>query len=274
MLAGCGMAIRVSHLAKEGKAECLPGVPFYTKAVACKQETVWFEQTYKLTLVAAAGSGDVFNVSKEIPRKVYVSDEYQKLINLVHKSDANQEFNKILDAFFKLPSYAPPSPGFLPSLTELVLASNQSEPFTFIDYADPHYYNAKIPLAGSVNAEVNLSPELTLSKASANIQEQTLKTFLDLLPIKEVLSGVAKAATAKAIQIVSVRLTIEPQVYNYTLSNLGAKVKILPCGDPGEPLKDPSKGTFSRKLMPADESKKKEDEGKKIKFSGSVDLPK
>ncbi len=274
MLAGCGTAMKVSHLAGE-RYKCLPGVPFYTKAVACKQETVWFEQTYRLTLVAAAQAGDAFKVSKEISRKVYVSHEFQKLMNLVHKSDSNQEFNKILDAFFKLPIYISPPPGSLPPMEELILASNQNEPVIFIDYTDPHYYNAKIPLAGSVNAEVNLSSELTLSKASANIQEQTLKTFLDLLPVKEVLTGVAQAATKKAtMEIVSVRLTIEPQAYNYTLSTPGARAEKLPCAAPGEPLKPPFKGAFSRALMSADESKKKEDEGKKVKFSGSVDLPK
>lgn len=271
-LAGCGTAMIVT----DGKTK-LDGVPFYTKAVACKQETVWLEPIYKLTLVGTKDVDkkpvEVFKLTKEISLPDYQSDGFKKLIDAVLQIKTQE----IVKTFNTLGQYKPPVQGSMPGIDKLILASNQNESISFIDYTHPYYYNAKIPWVGSVNAEVNLSSDLTLSKATANITQQTLKTFLDLLPVKEVLTGMAKAAKeTKPPDHVDIQLTIEPQVYKYTLSTTGAKNAELPCKDPAEPLGQRGwKGAISRTLMSADELKRKEDGGgSTIKFSGSVDLPK
>ncbi len=300
LLAACGgTAIRVTHQPQDkGTSTPLDGIPFYTKAVACKHETVWSERTYRLTLVATQTEKirsakdqekrvTLFSISKEISQEVY-STGFQTVKQRINTYDSGEEedVNKIRTEFDGLRAYTPPTidndKEFSFTTDRFTLVSNQNEPVIFVNYSDPHYFNAKIPLVGSVNPDISLGPDLTLSKASVNIQEQTLKTFLDMLPVKEILTGVGKAALLVGEEIPSVRvqLTIEPNVYKYTLSKLEKGGGKLPCDEPKGMLNkvggknESDRATFSRVQASTDESKKKEDGGNTIKFSGSVDLPK
>ena len=283
ILTGC-MAFNISHLTKEGKSESLPGVPFYTKFVACEQETVWIEAIYKLTLTGTtAGTTDqkpamdVFSYTKEVSLwDTNQSADFEELIEAV----SQKEPNEAIAAFKSLTQHEVPMQGPLLNTAQLVLASNKNKPFVFIDYADPYYYNARVPLAGSVTAEINLNQDLILTKASVNIQEQTLKTISDMFISAAGMVKAGKAAkAAKAAKAeIQLKLTMKPQVYQYTISSMGEKTTNLPCGNPGKPLDDASKGTFQCTLVAADEpaggSKEKEGEGNAIKFSGSVITPK
>ena len=271
ILTGC-MAFKISHLTKEGKEENLPGVPFYTKFVACEQETVWIEAIYKLTLIGTTNQNpamDVFSYTKEVSLwDTNQSANFEKLIEAVSQNKPAEA----IAAFKNLPQHKVPTQGSLLKTDQLVLASNQNKPSVFVDYTDPYYYNARVPLAGSVAAEINLNQDLTLSKASVNIQEQTLKTVSDMFI--SAVGAISKAAkTAEAM--VQVKLIMKPQVYQYTISSIGEKATKLPCGNPGKPLDDVSKGTFLCTLISANEpAAGKESEGNTIKITGSVVMPK
>ncbi len=289
VLAGCGMAIQVTHrplsLGEEQEPKKLPGVPFYTRAVACRHKTVWIAQTYKLTLVGTQvdAKKTCFSSSMEITQKGYDSKEFNALRGLVDQKQSRDQI-EIINAFEALRQYTYILPAigqegkdfdFLKS-KGFILASNQNESFDFVDYTDPHYLNVKIPLAGSVNSDVTLNSDLTLAKVNVNVQEETLKTILSVLPVKELLSAAVMGPKGPSpeCQPTIIKLNIEPQVYKYTLSTIGGKNGGLPCKNPADILHNVIGVTFTRELIAAEEPKKKDKEGNVIKFSGSVDLPK
>lgn len=288
ILTGCTV-FHVSRLTPEGKRERLGGIPFYTKAVSCLQETRWLEAIYKLKLVGTTVSGkpvEVFSLIKEISlQDANQSPDFMELIKAVSEDKPD----KAMTAFYFLPQHEVPKDGSLLKTDKLVLASNQNKTSPpFVDYTDPHYYNVRIPLVGTATTEINLNSDLTLSKVSATIQEQTLKTVSDMLisaaskaPVDifskeaKVPGAVMGALMEKAKLKVEVHLTIEPQVYQYIITSVGEKARKLPCGNPGEPLVDIRKGDFSCSLVPAeDKPKDKDSEKNTIKISGSINLPK
>jgi hypothetical protein len=298
-LAGCGMALQVTHQPqKEGAPLPLDGIPFYTKAVTCKHETVWFEQTYKLRVVASSEEKvgtkteekkPVFSGSVEITQECYFSSAFKKLRDAIEGKKTVSQINKVFDDLRNEDRclYFPPMinsvSAFSFSTPRFILASNQNEPVVFVDYTDTHYINAQRPFSGSVNPDITLNSDLTLSKQSVNVQEETLKNVLSVLPFKEALAAVVPGAAAAAgeraakVPQVTIELTVEPQVYKYTLSTLEKRTKTLPCDEPVDIISEAggkNKVTFSRSMITADEGKKKEDEGNTIKVSGSVELPK
>jgi hypothetical protein len=306
VLAGCGTAFNVTHGGegcKEGKCN---GIPFYTKVAACKHETVWLEQTYILTLVGIQEPEGkrqpdkqqivLFKLTKEISQYRLITDfkhKFQQLIKSVIGHDPNnaRSLYAILCKFNELPEYTLPKDSAKLLTDQLVLASNRNETYDFVDYTDPYYFNAKAPFSGSVNAEIDLGPNLTLSKASGNIQEDTFKTFMSVLSTAMTAAGgvitslvappppTTTTRSEKPPKPVVIELTIDPQVYQYAFS------KVLLDSKTGKPAKPPCQymepiskfadaTTFSRNMMPVDESTKKGDVSNKVKFSGSVDLPK
>jgi hypothetical protein len=298
VLAGCGgPGIIVTHYpptqgnVNPGEAGIsLDGVPFYTKAIACKQETVWVEQTYKLTLTGTRkDSGrDITAVSRsmEITQNGYTSEEFKNLKKLIdqHTSAGVEEVLAGFEALrekseYRLPvinkkfDFSAPTPAH-----SFILVSNKTEPDSYVDYTDRHYINVKKPWSGSVNPNITLNSDLLLTNANIHIQDNTLETFLNVLPIKEVLSAAmpsrALTKTKEASPVVIINLEIEPQTYIYTLSKT-AKAPGLPCVN-SDVLHTIEGASFSRSQMSAEGSKKKDaggDTGNTLKFSGSIDLP-
>jgi len=326
ILIGCGPAIIVTN-----QGRTLDGVPFYTKAVACKQQTVWLEPTYILTLIgtqrpeskhadiaAGGGAGTVgtqkqegtqpedkqadkqqvvlFKLTKEISKYDLVSnstfkDKFQKLIKSVIEQNPDDpgSYDAILSAFDELPGYTLPvdTDGIVKD--RLILGSNRNDTYSFVDYTDPYYFNAKIRFSGTVNPEIDLGPDLTLSKASVNVQEETFQNVTGVLSAALTAAGTMVAGGGpppppppRGIRIIIpaiMQLTIESQAYQYTFSTLQVdttthKPAKPPCKhmDPLSKFTDAT--TFSRTVMTVDESKKKGDEANTLKFSGSLVLPK
>jgi hypothetical protein len=241
----------------------------------------------------------LFNLTKEISQYDLSSDpefknELQKFIERVIKQNPEGlDAPAILSAFNGLREYKLPLIDNNHQLQQrsLTLASNRNEIYTFVDYSTPYYFNAKRPFSGSVNPEIDLGSDLTLSKASVNVTEETFKTSMGVLSAAATGMGAAPL-TAPAAEAekkppleaekpptpVLLQLTIEPRVYQYTLSTLldsnTGKLSKPPC-QYLEPLFDLGHATtFSRMVMPVDQSKKKGDGSNTLKFSGSIDLPK
>ena len=196
--AGCGQAIRVTHAkASAPQPDQLDGVPFYTKVGACKHETVWLEPTYKISL-SKSYKLDGKDVTEAIGARVlslkdYNSKEFREFVLLFEVSNAKTLEDAILKAFSKFKNYVSPTT-VLPGEENRVLASNKNELTSFVNYGEVYYYNVKKPLAGSVTASAELGSDGTLSKATATIEDKTLQTFLDLIPVKDVVTAAAKGA--------------------------------------------------------------------------------
>lgn len=68
-----------------------------------------------------------------------------------------------------------------------VLASN-TRTVEAILAPEQYYYNAKVPLFGSINTSVKLASDGTLTEATANITDKTAETLLSMFPAKELLT--------------------------------------------------------------------------------------
>jgi hypothetical protein len=220
----------------------------------------------------------------EITEDGYSSEELSLLRNQIYNHDSADNIRKTFESLSKYVATAIGQNGqdfdFFkpPQGHKFILMSNQNEPSVYVDYTDPHYLNARVPFAGTANPDITLSDELTLSKANVKIEEKTLETFIG--PAKELLSEAIAVAgkTNKTQQLtpeaILIDLKTELQVYKYTLSTMNEKNAEFPCKHPTDILHNTIGVTFSRTLLPAEEPKKKEEEGNTLKFSGSVDLPK
>ncbi len=283
LLAGCGSAMRITHAsASQTRPSQVDGIPFYVKVGACKHETIWLEPTFKISLSKSykLNGQDVTEGigSKILSFKDYNSDEFRRLVLSFEKSKATSSEDVILDIFIRLKDYVSPTTT-LPATENRLLASNKNEPTSFVNYGDVYYYNVKRPILGSVTASSELSSDGTLSKATATIEDKTLQAFLDLIPVKDVVSTAAKgalgiAATDGGTALLTLKLTIEPQTYQYTLYTIGSINPSSPCAKPGPALTATEDVNFARTVLSATDDSKKDDIAKKVKFSGSVDVPK
>src|SRR5258708_2931360 len=87
---GCGTALRVSHrpVGSSIDSKSVPGVPFYIKRARCRQEVVWFEPLYTLTLTAMIPDKDGTLQSRPrgtmvLPRSSFNKDEVKTLLKSV-----------------------------------------------------------------------------------------------------------------------------------------------------------------------------------------------
>lgn len=300
-LCGCGTAIRVTN------SKQVDGIPFYVKVVACKPETVWVVPTYKITLVKTYKAPVLDGLDKKAEQKVgakavdakdvseslgvrlislntYNSKEFRELSSRLENSREGMPEQPILDMFAKLQPYNLPNDQ-LPEKENRILASNENVPVVMVDYANPYYYNVKRPILGSVTATAELNAEGTLSKGTAIIEDKTLQAILDLFPVKDVLSAAAKGSLGvmgfegSPEGLVRLKLTIEPQVYKYTLSKsptIANRENPLPCQAPKDMLApDDLKGyNVSRTTVTTAVSSDKTDSQQSVKFAGTVELPK
>src|ERR1035437_928733 len=300
-LCGCGTAITVTNTKKVG------GIPFYVKVAACKHETVWLEPTYKVTLVKTYKAPVLDGLDKKAEQKVgdkaveardvsesvgvrlislstYNSKEFRELSSRLENSREGMPEQPILGMFAKLKQCDLPTDQ-LPKKKDRILASNENAPVVMVDYANPYYYNVKRPILGSVTATADLNADGTLSSAPAIIEDKTLQAILDLFPVKDVLSAAAKGSLGvmgfegSPEGLVRLKLTIEPQVYKYTLSTspiIADSKKPLPCPAPTDILApDDLKGyNVSRTTVTSAVSSDKTDSQQNVKFAGTVELPK
>jgi hypothetical protein len=148
-----------------------------------------------------------------------------------------QEVQTLLDEFKNLPEMDPlrfdTSKILDPNSTEhdeVVLSSNTVTPERYVDANAVHYYNIKKPWAGSANAEVDLSDEGILSKASGQTESKTLETLLSVLPISDLIKGAAGVAVGPPVAQARFKLDLQVQskVYKHTRS-APVPNKVPPC---------------------------------------------
>lgn len=229
-MSGCGTALRVSHRATGTTANpiSVPGVPFYIKKARCRQEIVWFEPIYTLTLSASLPDKD--GTLQNHPRgsvvlslKNFKSPEVNDFMKLLNNSPTDEgtvlrEWRKVVaraDSQVLARDFA--------SLKadERILAGRSAAPAPYVDYSEQYYVNAKLPIAGSANVDAKVADDGSLSEASAQVETKTLETVLSALPIGNVITGalgMGGKALAATGEVESFQLTISVSGYLHTLS--------------------------------------------------------
>jgi len=227
--AGCGVALRVNHrpVGTTATPVSVPGVPFYPKRARCRQEVVWFEPIYTLTL--AAMLPDKNGALQSHPRGVVVlsrsSFESQEVVDFMKVLNNRPDEGTVVSYWQKVVARADSHVlsrdfGSL-GVGDRILAGRSAAPAVYVDYADQYYVNAKLPVAGSANVDAKVAADGSLSEASAQVQTQTLQTILNALPISSVITGglgLGGKSIAAVAEVEAFQLTVSVSGYRHTLA--------------------------------------------------------
>jgi hypothetical protein len=231
----------------------LNGVPFYVKVSACKHEKAWLEPVLQVSLLSPNGA--VLG-NKNVP--LSRSLEVLKLQNSDHPQE---DFDKLSAADPLLlkatEEQITKSPG------DFILMSDVLSPSPIVDYSTTYYLNATHPWIGSASASAELGADGTLSKASGQIEEKTLQSFLDLVPTSKLISAAAGVA-AEAVG--KIRIQVTPKYYKISRT----KLFVGQCQDNQRTVDETY--DYAREEV---KSATPEKDGKKntISVSGEVQLP-
>jgi hypothetical protein len=246
---GCGGVLKVtsakpasptqpSEACKSGQqTPCLlPGVPFYTVGYRCLHTTVWIQPVYLVTFSASSDGKTLTTLSRFLGRREFEDDNVQSVLAKISKASASDvdasEYQKLLDDFRNIVEFNPILFDPLKILTsgskeyyEVQLASNSVTSERYVDASTIYFYNVNKPLVGSANAEVDLSNEGILSKASGQTEDKTLSTILSALPTSDLIKtaagiGAANSTNPPAVPPASgkykVSLQVQTRLYKHT----------------------------------------------------------
>ena len=213
----------------------------------------------------------------------------QKGNPLQTKSD--KEIADIEDKWDAVVKLAPPDPftvdeNKLNASDRVVKVANSTAPKVYVDYSTVYYYNVGKPLAGTAQASLKLASDGTMTEGSAQVESKTLQTFLDLLPVKDVLTAAAKSAggfalltetgTPKAVPTtVKYELAAEVRTFKHTHSEFVKRDSKKTA--PPQVCEPPSDDVLAGNMLVEEvtEPKKKSDDSEQtISVSGSIQLPK
>ncbi len=224
----------------------LPGVPFYAVGYRCLHTTIWLQPVYAVTM--SVSSDDKTLLPNPITAtKFFGRHELENATNTLTKiKNAHvQDYKPFMDEFKALPETDPLlfdttkilDPASKES-TEVILYSNAVAPERYVDASTLLYYNVNMPRSGTSNAEIDLTAEGILSKASGQVESKTLETVLSLFPVSDLIKGAAgfAATTPPPSQKLPYNLDLQVQskVYRHTHSAPVAG-KLPPC-DPDATL--------------------------------------
>lgn len=215
-LNGCA-TYRVMRYDGQGRAyRNVPGVPFYVKRAVCRQETVLQQDVRKLTLQIDSfvyNQGGVFLETRRLSpdREAIVSASVLQSGPFVHLRSLIERMSdkdSVLTALERLPAFDPSN-----WRTErLLLVSNQTAPSQYVDYSNQYYMNVDRPLIGSASVTAKLASDGTLTESTAEVKDETVQSFLSLIPIKEILTSRLIPSTEGGQEFSNFRPT-----YKYTL---------------------------------------------------------
>jgi len=164
---------------------------------------------------------------------------------------------------------------------QVVKLENVTEPVLYVDYSTPYYYNSSKPLIGSSQASFKQASDGTLSEGSAQVETKTLQSFLDLFPVKDLVStaaGTAKAAAAlragpaETSGTYKLELTTAVKVYKHTHT---AQISTGPPPCPTPDADVIGSGAYNLTIEDVGQSAdKKSADANTITVNGSIKLPK
>ena len=280
VVTGCGSLMTVTRKPHDTAQGQQDGVPFYVKAGICKQQTVWMQPIYTVTLKKTPPATN----KKEAVSSRTLILSLVEIRSPQFRDVVNAKVNEVEGKWDALAGIQPPDPYKLDQdnlddddsedYKRVLRVANETVAETYVDYSTTYYFNTKKPLAGSAQANVELAGDGTMTKGSAQAEDKTLQTFLDLLPIKDVLTSVAKAelgieAVEPGAEATKYELTISTQILKHTHYKY-LTGKVPPCDAPKGPLV----ADYHLQTENITEPKKKANEGQTISVNGSIQLPK
>jgi hypothetical protein len=207
------------------------------------------------------------------------------------QTKSDKEIADIEDKWDAVVKLAPPDPftvdeNKLNTSERVVKVANSTAPKVYVDYSTVYYYNVGKPLAGTAQASLKLASDGTMTEGSAQVESKTLQTFLDLLPVKDVLTAAAKSAggfaltetgTPKAVPTtVKYELAAEVKTFKHTHSEFVKRDSKSKTAAP-QVCEPPSDDVLAGNMLVEEvsEPKKKADDSEQtISVSGSIQLPK
>jgi hypothetical protein len=227
---GCGTALRISHrpVGSTANPVPIPGVPFYAKRARCRQEVVWFEPIYTLTLAALLpGKDGALQTHARgavvLSRSSFESQEVIDFMKVLNNQPSEEV--TVMNGWKKIVTRADPhvlSRDFASlGATDRILAGRSAAPAIYVDYADQYYVNAKIPVAGSANVDAKVAADGSLSEASGQVETKTLETILNALPISSLITGglgLGGKSIADVGKVEAFQLTVSISGYRHTLA--------------------------------------------------------
>ncbi len=244
LLAGCSV-LRISQSeSNQEKAKDVAGVPFYSRAGACKSETVWLQPVYVLRLVKVTTQNaketlEEFGSAAFSREGLRSSDVSKALKDLRKELENGSEEGTIRKKWGEIMKEAASrSPDRNLKAGDVSLVSNTNSLEAYVDYSTKYYYNVRRPLVGSAKAEFKLNTDGTLGEGKGEVESKTVETFLSLFALKEIIEKAA-GVSALAVAAPTYRLIMDTKVFRiswYTYSPIPAS-RGVPCPAPtAEPI--------------------------------------
>jgi hypothetical protein len=208
-----------------------PGVPFYAKKARCRQEVVWFEPIYTLTLSAMLPDKDGALQSHlrgtvVLSRSSFETQDVTDFVKLLNsrpsdEGTVNRAWQKVVaraDSHVLSRDFSSLVP------EDRIMVGRSAAPAVFVDYAEQYYVNAKVPLAGSANLDAKVADDGSLSELSSQVESKTFETVVGALPISSVITGELGLSGGKNLanagEIEAFQLTVSVSGYRHTLAKL------------------------------------------------------
>lgn len=262
------------------RSDSVNGVPFFVRTAVCRHELTWLEPIYALTLqsvttqdkketVTTLGVAE-FSLSAFTASRQDVASLKSAIVN---DPDPLAMWTRIQSAHAYNPLATPE-----PKPEDIVLVSNVNKPETTVDYRDTYYFNAHRPILGTAKADIKLANDGTMTEGSGEMESKTLQSFLDLLPIKALISkaaGLPLGGAAAVAVAPSYRLQVESRAIKHTHYRFS-----LPSSTPTEtecPALPPvafNEPSYNRERQDAGTEKaSKEADKNTVKVNGEIKLP-
>jgi hypothetical protein len=222
---GCGSAFIVHKNGSE-----LKGIPFYVKEASCLHQRIYTMPYYKLTLQSLVGDkvagAETFTVSERFYTQETKVKELLSVMRQKPPLTANDLNTMNSDWDVVKNNNADPYSAAATDTWPKYLVTNSNSPKVYVDYGSVYTLNAKRPVSGSVTANYKIAADGTLSEASSQISDDTLKTVLGSLPISSLIStaagiGAAPSSTGKPTTTETpIQLLVERRALKITNSQL------------------------------------------------------
>lgn len=174
-----------------GSEKQLPGVPFYVKTPQCVQSTAVVEALLNAYVTVTTADGKTIAARYPSAGSYVIPDTPQNRQAIAAAVDQikrqkgdpdSDDAKRFLSAF---PNLASQQSGDRNSK----VVKNSWATSMIVTGSPTYYINYRVPLFGSGSGAFELSSDNTLSKAQSNITDETAKTLLGVLPIKEALTA-------------------------------------------------------------------------------------
>lgn len=255
--ASAGCSVYSVQSRQSGQVRPEPGIPFFSLATACRQQTVRVQPFLRVRLTIDSIVRDARGI--ETRRVALVTDE-----RLVPRSSATlaavqRAAAQPLRADFRTLA-AGPLAALAPHQADAVgpggtIAANHTESVRFVDYSRPYYVNVSRPLIGSANTQFTLDSLGLLSQAKADVADSTLGKVLDVLPVKEFFTsalGLGGSATAHggALSLYEQTVAVESVTYVDTWTK-NHPATSLPCAS-NAPITPNDLADYRRQVVEGD----------------------